>query len=620
MESKELVFRNLNVSLKQKHVLKNISGVAKSKEVLGIFGPKGAGKTTLLETLAGQFKPYIGDVLLNGTLIEHTQAEVSLVQSVDLHLPLLNVLETLKYTASLRLHDISPKDLELRLRHVIDLCDLNMSQDLMVQFLPTPARKRTSLACELLLNPSVIIIDDPVAGMDYKDAIDFLKLLRHYAEKFDKIVVTSLAAAPSAFYSVCHNQLFLYSGHIAYYGESKDLPTFLQELSLQAPLGYNPSDYMLELLNEDTLDDRSPIQEKIVQEMYRRRQEPGWECKSFINKYPITCHYKHGTSPVVDVSAERYEATGHVDSDEVEVLVEHAAAPRPSVFTTSACHQFRVLLGRNFHNARRRILNPIGLIQNFYILAVCVLIWWRPERVENEVMDRMGLFFFTIVQWAFFALLDAILTFPKEIKVINRERKFRHYRLSAFCLAKFVSEVPLAIIQPCVYMAVIYWVANLNGVYAFLASTGVLIVDVLAAQSIGVFIGSALQPPWTVTIVSLGLLSMMLWGGAFNTPPSWLSWGKYASFFFYGLQALIVLEFKDAPPIKCLPNSTLPVCNMVNPMTNSSAEEFDSEVILMVQKITWPLWQYVTVLLCILVVTRVLWYIVMRRQKLHWHL
>lgn len=66
--------------------------------------------------------------------------------------------------------------------------------------------------------------------------------------------------------------------------------------------------------------------------------------------------------------------------------------------------------------------------------------------------------------------------------MINRERKFRHYRLSAFCLAKFVSEVPLAIIQPCVYMAVIYWVANLNGVYAFLASTGVLIVDVLAAQ------------------------------------------------------------------------------------------------------------------------------------------
>lgn len=38
---KELVFRNLNISLQQKHVLKNISGVARSKEILGVFGPKG---------------------------------------------------------------------------------------------------------------------------------------------------------------------------------------------------------------------------------------------------------------------------------------------------------------------------------------------------------------------------------------------------------------------------------------------------------------------------------------------------------------------------------------------------------------------------------------------------
>uniref|UniRef100_K1PCG2 Uncharacterized protein n=1 Tax=Magallana gigas TaxID=29159 RepID=K1PCG2_MAGGI len=347
-----------------------------------------AGKTTLVETLAGQLKPYIGDVLLNGTPIEHAQTEVVLVQSNDLHLPLLNVFETLK---------------------------------------------------------------------------------------------------------------------IAFYGSATELPNFLNDLCLPTPMGYNPADYMLELLNENTLNDRSPIQEKIVQEMYRRRQEPGWECKSFINKYPITCHHKHSSPPPSGHHAKKYDTTVHLHHDEVEVLVENSTL-HPSVFSTSFGHQFNILLCRNFHNARRRILNPISLIQNFYILAVCVLIWWRPERIEREVMDRMGL-------------------------------------------------------------------------------------------SIGVFIGSALQPPWTVMIVSLGLLSMMLWGGAFNTPPSWLSWGKYASFFFYGLQALIALEFKDAPPIKCSPNSTLPVCNMVNPNTNRTVQEFDSDVILMVQKITWPVWQYVTVLL-----------------------
>ena len=71
---------------------------------------------------------------------------------------------------------------------------------------------------------------------------------------------------------------------------------------------------------------------------------------------------------------------------------------------------------------------------------------------------------------------------PKEIKVINKERKYNHYRLSAFCLSKTLSEIPLAVIQPFAYLSVIYWVANLNSVTAFFASLGVLMADVLAAQ------------------------------------------------------------------------------------------------------------------------------------------
>lgn len=71
---------------------------------------------------------------------------------------------------------------------------------------------------------------------------------------------------------------------------------------------------------------------------------------------------------------------------------------------------------------------------------------------------------------------------PKEIKVVNKERKYNHYRLSAFCLSKTLSEIPLTVIQPFVYLSVIYWVANLNNLEAFFASLGVLMADVLAAQ------------------------------------------------------------------------------------------------------------------------------------------
>lgn len=74
------------------------------------------------------------------------------------------------------------------------------------------------------------------------------------------------------------------------------------------------------------------------------------------------------------------------------------------------------------------------------------------------------------------------LPVPKEMRVILEERKNKLYHTSAYCISKTVSEIPLAILQPCVYMIVIYWVANLNSVSAFFASLGVLIVDVLAAQ------------------------------------------------------------------------------------------------------------------------------------------
>ncbi|KAK3600810.1 hypothetical protein CHS0354_020488 [Potamilus streckersoni] len=202
------------------------------------------------------------------------------------------------------------------------------------------------------------------------------------------------------------------------------------------------------------------------------------------------------------------------------------------------------------------------------------------------------------------------------MKVINKERNYKLYRVSAFCFAKTFSEFPLSIIQPVVYICVIYWVANLNGTLAFLGSVGVLVIDVFAAQSIGLFVGAAVNPPWTLILVSLGLLSMMLFGGAFATPPVWLQWAKYVSYFFYGLNALIHLEFKEAAPIPCDPTmSLIPICSMVDPTSNSTMTHFPSDVVLLMQNISWPLWNYIFVLFVVMVVMRLLWYIVLRRKN-----
>ena len=63
---------------------------------------------------------------------------------------------------------------------------------------------------------------------------------------------------------------------------------------------------------------------------------------------------------------------------------------------------------------------------------------------------------------------------------MEKERKL--YHVSALCLAKSLSELPLSLIQPFVYLTVIYWVANLSSFSAYLWSLVILALDVYAAQ------------------------------------------------------------------------------------------------------------------------------------------
>ena len=65
---------------------------------------------------------------------------------------------------------------------------------------------------------------------------------------------------------------------------------------------------------------------------------------------------------------------------------------------------------------------------------------------------------------------------------------------------------------------------------------------------------------------------------------------------------------------RCGAKSMIPICNMINPATNSTYTEFDSEIILLATQVEWPLIYYLAVLIGIFVITKILWYIAMRRR------
>ena len=81
---------------------------------------------------------------------------------------------------------------------------------------------------------------------------------------------------------------------------------------------------------------------------------------------------------------------------------------------------------------------------------------------------------------------------PSERTVVNKERLSGSYRLSAYYLAKCLSELPLALVLPSAAFLIFYTMAGLNGlthVASFFATWAVILTVAVTAQSIGEFLG-----------------------------------------------------------------------------------------------------------------------------------
>lgn len=71
---------------------------------------------------------------------------------------------------------------------------------------------------------------------------------------------------------------------------------------------------------------------------------------------------------------------------------------------------------------------------------------------------------------------------PSEHAVISKERRSGVYHLSAYYLAKTVSELPLVLVQPSLYFIVTYWSVGLNGVVSFFGSLFIVVVNAVVGQ------------------------------------------------------------------------------------------------------------------------------------------
>lgn len=186
----------------------------RKKEIMGIIGPNGAGKTTVFNLMTGVYPPTAGKVFLDGEDITHLAPDVivkkgvsrtfqnirlfkrltvleNVITALDLHYPLYNIGEALFLNLPFYKGKIKRAEQELRDKamHYLDTVGISHLAANQADSLPYGLQRKLEMARALALEPKLLLLDEPAAGMNPEESMELARLIRQIQKDFDITVL-----------------------------------------------------------------------------------------------------------------------------------------------------------------------------------------------------------------------------------------------------------------------------------------------------------------------------------------------------------------------------------------------------------------------------------------------
>ncbi len=213
-----LVVKDLNKRFGGLQVLKGVTFEIDGPELIGLIGPNGAGKTTMTNILDGAIKPNSGTVYLNGKRIDQLQpfevarAGLGRTFQVTRSFRRMSVLENL-YVPALALGKVSNKaEIHERSMDVLEFLTLDHLRNEYAQALSGGQQKLLELGRLLMLDPEVIILDEPFAGVHPR----LMEIIYRYINRVndDGTAIILISHQMDSIFTLCRRLLVLNYGDL----------------------------------------------------------------------------------------------------------------------------------------------------------------------------------------------------------------------------------------------------------------------------------------------------------------------------------------------------------------------------------------------------------------------
>ncbi|KAK2076468.1 hypothetical protein QBZ16_000993 [Prototheca wickerhamii] len=425
-------------------LLSGINGVFKPGVLTALMGASGAGKTTFMDVLAGRKTggTVTGEVHINGfPKNQATFNRVSgYVEQEDVHLPQTTVGEAIRFSAALRLpKSVSAEVRESFVAEIMNLVEMDKLDGSLVGILgesglSIQARKRLTIAVELVANPSIIFMDEPTTGLDARAASVVMATVRSIVNTGRTVVCTIHQPSIDIFEAFDELLLLKPGGRCVFAGpigfESKALISYFTSIEGVEPIkpGYNPANWMLE--------QTSPANETALGVDF----SSVYAGSAYAAKLQATVDAAHEPEPgAQDIALADLEVTG-------------------------AMRQSTALLHRNFTMYWRA---PDYNITRFGVTLLVGFVFgslaWKQGDETNTptgILNVAGLIFASTL---FIGVSNSMSVQPiahDQRSVMYRERAAGMYGLLPYALAQFLVEIPYIVVQDVLYSCVVYWMVG----------------------------------------------------------------------------------------------------------------------------------------------------------------